>query len=138
MERLCRCLPGAHFTERDAPQDDGTRLGDDSPEHHAADSLDIRRRLPLIAEDRQTGRSTLVVVTDRNDLDNQLFGNFAAASDMLRETPVQADTRSELRRLLANRPSGGIIFTTIQKFTPGEDEDTFPVLSDRRNIVVKL
>ncbi|HMN77939.1 MAG TPA: type I restriction endonuclease subunit R [Burkholderiaceae bacterium] len=82
------------------------------------------------------GNPTLVVVTDRNDLDNQLFGVFAAASEMLRETPAQADTRPELRRLLANRPSGGIIFTTIQKFTPGEDEDSFPVLSDRRNIVV--
>ena len=82
------------------------------------------------------GNPTLVVVTDRNDLDNQLFGVFAAASEMLRETPVQADTRPELRRLLANRPSGGIIFTTIQKFTPGEDEDIFPVLSDRSNIVV--
>jgi type I restriction enzyme R subunit len=79
---------------------------------------------------------TLVVVTDRNDLDNQLFGVFASASEMLRETPAQADTRPELRRLLGNRPSGGIIFTTIQKFTPGEDEDTFPILSDRRNIVV--
>ena len=82
------------------------------------------------------GNPTLLVVTDRNDLDNQLFGVFAAASQMLRETPAQADTRPELRRLLANRPSGGIIFTTIQKFTPGEDEDSFPVLSDRRNIVV--
>ncbi len=82
------------------------------------------------------GNPTLVVVTDRNDLDNQLFGVFAGASEMLRETPVQADTRPELRRLLANRPSGGIIFTTIQKFTPGADEDAFPVLSDRRNIVV--
>lgn len=82
------------------------------------------------------GNPTLLVVTDRNDLDNQLFGVFAAASEMLRETPAQADTRPELRLLLANRPSGGIIFTTIQKFTPGEDEDSFPVLSDRRNIVV--
>jgi type I restriction enzyme R subunit len=82
------------------------------------------------------GNPTLVVVTDRNDLDNQLFGVFAGASELLRETPTQADTRPELRRLLANRPSGGVIFTTIQKFTPGEDEDTFPVLSDRRNIVV--
>ncbi len=82
------------------------------------------------------GNPTLLVVTDRNDLDNQLFGVFAGASEMLRETPVQADTRPELRRLLANRPSGGIVFTTIQKFTPGEDEDMFPVLSDRRNIVV--
>ena len=82
------------------------------------------------------GNPTLVVVTDRNDLDNQLFGVFAGAGEMLRETPVQADTRPELRRLLANRPSGGIVFTTIQKFTPGEDEDSFPVLSERRNIVV--
>ena len=82
------------------------------------------------------GNPTLVVVTDRNDLDNQLFGVFAGASEMLRETPVQADTRPALRQLLANRPSGGIVFTTIQKFTPGEDEDMFPVLSDRRNIVV--
>lgn len=82
------------------------------------------------------GNPTLVVVTDRNDLDNQLFGVFAGASEMLRETPVQAETRPELRRLLTNRPSGGIIFSTIQKFTPGEDEDTFPVLSDRSNIVV--
>ncbi|MCP3722588.1 type I restriction endonuclease subunit R [Paraburkholderia sp. CNPSo 3272] len=82
------------------------------------------------------GNPTLVVVTDRNDLDNQLFGVFAGANELLRETPVQADTRPELRRLLANRPSGGIIFTTIQKFTPGADEDSFPVLSNRRNIVV--
>jgi type I restriction enzyme R subunit len=89
----------------------------------------------LMAHPRM-GNPTLVVVTDRNDLDNQLFGVFAAASEMLRETPVQADTRPELRRLLGNRPSGGIIFTTIQKFTPGVDEDRFPVLSDRRNIVV--
>ncbi|BAP87348.1 type I site-specific deoxyribonuclease HsdR [Burkholderiales bacterium GJ-E10] len=84
----------------------------------------------------QMGNPTLVVVTDRNDLDNQLFGVFAGARDLLRETPVQADTRPELRRLLANRPSGGIVFTTIQKFTPGVDEDSFPVLSERRNIVV--
>ena len=89
----------------------------------------------LMAHPRM-GNPTLVVVTDRNDLDNQLFGVFAGATEMLRETPVQADTRPELRRLLANRPSGGIIFTTIQKFTPGADEDAFPVLSDRRNIVV--
>ena len=84
----------------------------------------------------QMGNPTLVVVTDRNDLDNQLFGVFAGAAELLRETPVQADTRPRLRELLANRPSGGIIFTTIQKFTPGEDEDAFPVLSERSNIIV--
>lgn len=79
---------------------------------------------------------TIVVITDRNDLDGQLFGVFSLAQDLLREQPVQAGTRQDLRAKLGNRPSGGIVFATIQKFMPGEDEDTFPVLSDRSNIVV--
>ena len=79
---------------------------------------------------------TIVVITDRNDLDGQLFGVFSLAQDLLREQPVQAETRQDLRAKLANRPSGGIVFATIQKFMPGEDEDTFPMLSDRHNIVV--
>ena len=79
---------------------------------------------------------TIVVITDRNDLDGQLFGVFSLAQDLLREQPVQANTRQDLRAKLSNRPSGGIVFATIQKFMPGEDEDTFPVLSDRSNIVV--
>ena len=79
---------------------------------------------------------TIVVITDRNDLDGQLFGVFSLAQDLLREQPVQVGTRQDLRAKLANRPSGGIVFATIQKFMPGEDEDTFPVLSSRHNIVV--
>ncbi|MCK0510924.1 type I restriction endonuclease subunit R [Aromatoleum buckelii] len=79
---------------------------------------------------------TLVVITDRNDLDGQLFGVFSLAQDLLREQPVQAMTRQGLRAKLANRPSGGIVFATIQKFMPGEDEDVYPLLSDRHNIVV--
>ena len=79
---------------------------------------------------------TILVITDRNDLDGQLFGVFSLAQDLLREQPVQATTRQELRALLSNRPSGGIVFATIQKFMPGEDEDSFPMLSDRHNIVV--
>ncbi len=79
---------------------------------------------------------TIVVITDRNDLDGQLFGVFSLAQDLLREQPTQALTRPDLRAKLGNRPSGGIIFATIQKFMPGEDEDTFPVLSERSNIVV--
>jgi len=79
---------------------------------------------------------TIVVITDRNDLDGQLFGVFSLAQDLLREQPVQANTRQDLRAKLGNRPSGGIVFATIQKFMPGEDEDTFPTLSDRHNIVV--
>ncbi|HHQ4722617.1 type I restriction endonuclease subunit R [Aeromonas veronii] len=79
---------------------------------------------------------TIVVITDRNDLDGQLFGVFSLSQDLLREQPVQVSTRGDLRDKLGNRPSGGIVFTTIQKFMPGEDEDSFPVLSDRANIVV--
>lgn len=79
---------------------------------------------------------TIVVITDRNDLDGQLLGVFGLSQDLLREQPQQARTRQALRELLANRLSGGIIFATIQKFMPGEDEDTFPTLSTRRNIVV--
>lgn len=79
---------------------------------------------------------TIVVITDRNDLDGQLFGVFSLAQDLLREQPVQVDTRQDLREKLSNRPSGGIIFATIQKFAPGVDEDKFPVLSTRHNIVV--
>ena len=79
---------------------------------------------------------TIVVITDRNDIDGQLFGVFCLGQDLLREQPVQAHTRQQLRTLLANRPSGGIVFATIQKFMPGEDEDLFPVLSERHNIVV--
>lgn len=79
---------------------------------------------------------TIVVITDRNDLDGQLFGVFSLSQELLREQPVQGETRQDLRSKLANRPSGGIIFATIQKFMPGEDEDSFPVLSERDNIVV--
>ena len=79
---------------------------------------------------------TLVIVTDRQDLDGQLFGVFAGAGDLLGESPKQANSRQELRDLLANRPSGGIIFTTIQKFATEPGEDKFPALTERHNIVV--
>ncbi len=79
---------------------------------------------------------TLVVVTDRNDLDGQLFATFCAATDLLKTTPLQAGDRDELREMLASREAGGIIFTTVQKFALQEEEDTHPLLSDRTNIVV--
>ncbi|WP_205793690.1 type I restriction endonuclease subunit R [Methanosarcina sp. MSH10X1] len=78
---------------------------------------------------------TIVVLTDRNDLDGQLFDNFARCSEILRQQPVQAETRARLRELLSVA-SGGIVFTTIQKFSPEDEEDRFPILSERRNIVV--
>lgn len=79
---------------------------------------------------------TLVVVTDRNDLDGQLFATFCAASDLLKTTPLQAGDRDELREMLASREAGGIIFTTVQKFALQEKEEKHPLLSDRTNIVV--
>ena len=79
---------------------------------------------------------TIIVVTDRNDLDEQLFTTFSRSQEFLRQSPVQADSRADLRQMLTARQSGGVIFTTIQKFAPGEDGDIEPVLNDRRNIVV--
>ena len=79
---------------------------------------------------------TIVVVTDRNDLDGQLFDTFSMAASTLKQTPVQASDRDELREILASRQSGGIIFTTIQKFALLGDESAHPLLSRRHNIVV--
>ena len=78
---------------------------------------------------------TVVVLTDRNDLDDQLFGTFSRCQELLRQPPNQAQSRADLRRKLAVN-AGGVVFTTIQKFFPEEKGDTHPTLSERRNIVV--
>jgi type I restriction enzyme R subunit len=78
---------------------------------------------------------TVVVLTDRNDLDDQLFGTFSRCKDLLRQPPAQAESRADLRQKL-HVEAGGVVFTTIQKFFPEEKGDRHPVLSDRRNIVV--
>ena len=78
---------------------------------------------------------TLVILTDRNDLDDQLFGTFSRCQQLLRQPPVQAESRADLSAKL-NVNAGGVIFTTIQKFFPQEKGDQHPLLSDRRNIVV--
>ena len=77
---------------------------------------------------------TLVVLTDRNDLDGQLFGKFSVCQSLLRQTPAQAETRGQLKELL-KVASGGIVFTTIQKFLP-EKGEKYPLLTERRNVVV--
>ena len=79
---------------------------------------------------------TLLIVTDRNDLDGQLFETFSQAQELLKQTPVQANNRDELRQLLAERESGGIIFTTVQKFALLDGEAEHPLLNGRHNIVV--
>jgi type I restriction enzyme, R subunit len=78
---------------------------------------------------------TIVVLTDRNDLDDQLFGTFARCRDLLRQAPVQARDRGDLREKLSVT-SGGVVFTTIQKFFPEEKGDRQPILTMRTNIVV--
>ena len=78
---------------------------------------------------------TIVVLTDRNDLDDQLFRTFSLGKDLLRQTPQQAESREHLQELL-KVASGGVIFTTAQKFAPEKGEKNYPLLSDRRNIVV--
>ena len=79
---------------------------------------------------------TIVVVTDRNDLDSQLFETFVAAQDLLKQTPEQAESREGLRELLDTRESGGVIFTTVQKFALLSGEESHPALSNRENVVV--
>ena len=78
---------------------------------------------------------TIVMLTDRNDLDDQLFGTFSRGRHLLRQRPEQAEDRADLRQRLT-RASGGVVFTTIQKFLPDKRFDAHPLLSDRRNIVV--
>lgn len=78
---------------------------------------------------------TIVVLTDRNDLDDQLAATFSLCKDLIRQNPEQADSREDLQRLLA-RASGGVIFTTVQKFSPERGEEAFPLLTDRRNVIV--
>src|SRR5690606_35478371 len=78
---------------------------------------------------------TLVIITDRNDLDEQLFGTFARCQELLRQEPEKAKDRAHLRELL-KVAAGGVVFTTIQKFLPETRGDTFPLLSDRQHIVV--
>jgi type I restriction enzyme R subunit len=88
-----------------------------------------------IVREPAMGNPTLVLLTDRNDLDDQLFATFARCRDLLRQPPVQAESRAHLRELLSVE-SGGVVFTTIHKFFPEEKGDRYPTLSERRNIVV--
>ncbi len=90
----------------------------------------------MLLQQKAMNNPTLIVVTDRNDLDGQLHTTFCNAVELLKQTPVQASDRDALRQLLAERESGGIIFTTVQKFALLDDEKHHPVLNDRHNIVV--
>ncbi len=137
--------------QREAEGDRELRL-DDSVRRPGGDAGD--RRIGVVWHTQGSGKSltmafyagriirepamenpTVVVLTDRNDLDDQLFGTFSRCRDLLRQPPTQAGSRADLRAKLAVE-SGGVVFTTIQKFFPEEKGDRHPVLSERRNIVV--
>tara|TARA_B100000427_G_scaffold329223_1_gene344556 strand:- start:1868 stop:4966 length:3099 start_codon:yes stop_codon:yes gene_type:complete len=102
----------------------------------AGKSLEMTCLAGQIVSDIRLGNPTIVMVTDRQDLDGQLFGVFNDAGDLLGESPKQANSIKELKDLLSDRPSGGIIFTTIQKFRPEKGEERFSVLTDRHNVIV--
>ncbi|MCY4149755.1 MAG: type I restriction endonuclease subunit R [Gammaproteobacteria bacterium] len=78
---------------------------------------------------------TVVVITDRNDLDDQLFSTFSMCRDLLRQTPQKAESREDLQKLLS-RSSGGVVFTTIQKFAPENRQEKYPLLTNRSNVIV--
>ena len=102
----------------------------------AGKSIEMVCASSLLLVEPELKNPTIVVVTDRNDLDGQLFGTFLLNEGLLRERPVQAESREVLRKLLDSRPSGGIVFTTIQKFALDAGETAFPALTARTNVVV--
>src|SRR5699024_6024507 len=89
-----------------------------------------------LLQQQEMKNPTIVVVTDRNDLDGQLYQTFSAAKDLLKQKPIQADSREDLREQLSSRSSGGIFFTTVQKFSLEDEENRHPSLCDRHNVVV--
>ncbi len=141
-----KATPGNGAAPREDPSRYGFAMVDNQP--------DGDRRIGVIWHTQGSGKSllmafyagqiiahpamenpTVVVITDRNDLDDQLFGTFSMCRDLLRQTPQQADSREDLQKVLT-RPSGGVVFTTLQKFAPESGETDYPVLTDRRNVVV--
>lgn len=102
----------------------------------AGKSFEMACLAGMLATSKELKNPTVVVVTDRKNLDNQLHDTFVSAKALMRQTPEMANSRSELREKIGNRLGGGIIFTTIQKFAPEGAEVKFPALSERRNVFV--
>jgi len=98
-------------------------------------SLSMAFYAAKIAQQPELANPTLVILTDRNDLDDQLFGQFMRCKKFLRQTPSQVESRDELRDALAVA-SGHIVFTTIQKFLPESNGTKYPAITDRRNVIV--
>jgi type I restriction enzyme R subunit len=129
--------PGVGYATRKQPggQAGDRRIGVVWHTQGAGKSLTMAFYAGRIIREPAMENPTIVVLTDRNDLDDQLFGTFSRCQALLRQPPVQAESRAHLRELLSVA-AGGVVFTTIHKFFPEEKGDRHPVLSDRRNIVV--
>lgn len=126
--------PTAHYG-KGTPHFGGKRIGVVWHTQGSGKSLSMTFYAGKVIRHPHMNNPTLLVITDRNDLDDQLFCTFAGCKDLLRQSPVQAGSRAHLRELL-KVASGGVVFTTIQKFMPDQKGDVHPLLSDRANIVV--
>ncbi len=128
--------PGRHETRRNPGGAAGDRrIGVVWHTQGSGKSLTMAFYAGRIVREPALRNPTVIVLTDRNDLDDQLFGMFARCGDLLGQPPAQVEDRADLRAKLAVT-SGGVVFTTIQKFFPEEKSSRYPVLSERRNIVV--
>ena len=128
--------PGRYESRRQAGGEPGDRrVGVVWHTQGSGKSLTMAFYAGCLAREPAMRNPTLVVLTDRNDLDDQLFSTFSRCQDLLGQPPEQVDSRSDLRNRLAVA-SGHVVFTTIQKFFPEEKGDRHPLLSERRNIVV--
>ena len=128
--------PGRYESRRQASGEPGDRrIGVVWHTQGSGKSLTMAFYAGRIVREPAMHNPTLVVLTDRNDLDDQLFGTFSRCSELLRQPPAQAANRADLRARLAVQ-AGGVVFTTLQKFLPEEKGDRHPLLSERRNVVV--
>lgn len=141
---MTRAWAGTGLTEEQGHYESGRRVGGKLGDHRvgvvwhtqgSGKSLTMAFYAGRIIREPAMENPTIVVLTDRNDLDDQLFGTFSRCAGLLRQPPAQAESRAHLRELLAVE-AGGVVFTTIHKFLPEEKGDRHPTLSDRRNIVV--
>ena len=139
VEETLRATELQQMTSRTATRRGGApgdrRIGVVWHNQGSGKSLTMAFYAGAIIRDPAMNNPTIVVLTDRNDLDDQLFGTFSRCHELLRQDPAQAESRTDLRSKLSVNV-GGVVFTTIQKFFPEERGDSHPVLSDRRNIVV--
>jgi len=126
---------GKYYARRSAGQPGDRRIGVVWHTQGSGKSLTMAFYAGWVAREPRMRNPTIVVLTDRNDLDEQLFGTFCACADVLRQQPKQAGSRAELREML-RVASGGVVFTTIQKFLPEQKGGAQAALSERENIVV--